>query len=437
MVHKNPENQEGCVYKGNSQETRNAHTSLQHRQEIKAVTFVGNGDDNDDVFEATDNDILQCMLYPFKHMIESSMEDHILEMHIDKEDDNLYHCQEGCQFTCSEKNELANHFKTYHREKEQTRTDSGEAVPLKQTPGNNRLVVNDSNESSVESSTTRNPGDTANAEESVKVKAEMKMLRRNFERLEGMYHQSLEEVNQVKSEYEAKLILANDSFRDAKQENETLKERVDILFKLGKSYLEKDKKVEKNENADIIEVLEDDNTDPTRDELPFRPQNRMRGFRRVNPSTIPNSIPLGGEANMGKKQDQTPNERNSDEQQKQKPNFCHFFVNFGRCNFQSRTRQRCKFERKEAPSCNYGPGCTRTKCQFSHPRAKPFLERRQFAPSPPWLNPWQTPNNHGAIRNQQVLPPVSSWQVNPWMNQWSPQYQSEYPPLERHQGVRG
>jgi hypothetical protein len=69
----------------------------------------------------------------------------------------------------------------------------------------------------------------------------MKVLRRSFERLELMYHQSLEEVNQVKSEYEAKLIVANDSFRDVKQENEQLKERVDILFKLGKSYLEKDK----------------------------------------------------------------------------------------------------------------------------------------------------------------------------------------------------
>ena len=60
----------------------------------------------------------------------------------------------------------------------------------------------------------------------------------NFERLEGMYHESLEEVNQVKSEYEAKLIRANDNQAVIMAENEALKEKVDILFKLGRSYID-------------------------------------------------------------------------------------------------------------------------------------------------------------------------------------------------------
>ena len=431
IIHANPDNQgttnnwicskEGCGYKCDLKETLDSHTSLQHSQETRAVTFVGTSEDNDEVFEAADT--LQCMFCPFKNMIQSTMEDHIIDLHIEKEDDNLYHCQDDCQFTCLEKNELALHFKTMHKEEPRNEADSGEPS------GNNRdgrPVVLDSNESSVESTTTRNPADTDNAEE-IKIKAEMKVLKRSFDRLEAMYHQALEEVNQVKSEYEAKLIVANDNFRDVKQENEILKERVDILFKLGKSYLEKDKT---NGNPDIIEVVEGDNTDPTKGELP---KNRMRGYKRVNPTTKPNSINLGQEAKLGKKQDETPNE---DKQQKDKPNFCHFYVNFGKCNFESRTGKKCKFEHREAPPCNYGPGCTRHKCQYSHLKAKPSFLERQGAPPAPWLNPWQNRNNHGTTRNQQIIPPVSPWHVNPWMNQWNPQYHSEWPPLERHQGVR-
>ena len=69
----------------------------------------------------------------------------------------------------------------------------------------------------------------------------------NFERLEGMYHDSLEEVNQVKSEYEAKLIRANDNQAVIMSENEALKEKVDILFKLGRSYI--DSATRKKENS--------------------------------------------------------------------------------------------------------------------------------------------------------------------------------------------
>ena len=46
-------------------------------------------------------------------------------------------------------------------------------------------------------------------DENLKLKEEIKVLQRNFKRLEGMYQEALDEVNQVKSEYEAKLIAAN------------------------------------------------------------------------------------------------------------------------------------------------------------------------------------------------------------------------------------
>ena len=44
-----------------------------------------------------------------------------------------------------------------------------------------------------------------------------------------MYHEALEETNNVKSEYEAKLMTANDDLSMVKAENESLAEKVDIL----------------------------------------------------------------------------------------------------------------------------------------------------------------------------------------------------------------
>ena len=80
-------------------------------------------------------------------------------------------------------------------------------------------------------------------------------MKSNFSRLETMYHQSLDEVNKVKSEYEAKIIIANDNYRVVKTENEVLKERVDVLFKLGRSYLNntKSKETDKEEEIETID----------------------------------------------------------------------------------------------------------------------------------------------------------------------------------------
>ena len=45
---------------------------------------------------------------------------------------------------------------------------------------------------------------------------------------ESLFQDSLYEVNQVKSEYEAKIIEENDKFRTVKAENEELKKKVDV-----------------------------------------------------------------------------------------------------------------------------------------------------------------------------------------------------------------
>ena len=82
-----------------------------------------------------------------------------------------------------------------------------------------------------------------------------------------MYHDSLEEVNRVKSDCEARVIAANDNYTVLKAENEVLKERVDILFKLGRSYLDRNNAAnntdkEKKEDSDEeieVEVIDEEN----------------------------------------------------------------------------------------------------------------------------------------------------------------------------------
>ena len=70
-----------------------------------------------------------------------------------------------------------------------------------------------------------------------------------------MYNEALEEANNIKSEYEARLITANDDLSRVKAENEALAEKVDILFKLGRSYLDKTKKGTENiDNEKVIEI---------------------------------------------------------------------------------------------------------------------------------------------------------------------------------------
>ena len=59
----------------------------------------------------------------------------------------------------------------------------------------------------------------------------------------------MDEINKVKSENEARIVAAQDNYRKVKTENEVLKEKVDVLFKLGRSYINKSKQSTKFDDA--------------------------------------------------------------------------------------------------------------------------------------------------------------------------------------------
>ena len=172
--------------------------------------------------EHKDDQIYRCDLCEFVCYREGIMEDHILDKHAIPDKDNLFKCDD-CDFQTTEKNNYGKHFKETH------------------------------------GSEAQNTGlETKNLEDKLRI------LKKNFERLESMYHDSLEETNKVKSEYEARLLQATDNYTAIKAENEVLKERVDILFKLGRSYLNKtiieDKKHQtEDDKIEVVEETEDEN----------------------------------------------------------------------------------------------------------------------------------------------------------------------------------
>ena len=221
-----------------------------------------------------------------------------------------------------------------------------------------------------------------------------------------------------------------------------LKEKVDILFKLGRSYLNRekvgtnvnnDKDNKTNADDDITEVeTEEESTE----DLGAWTRNKLRGFKRVNPAAgaspktpasglpqkpstqkpatkatpSPSGTTPGRSAPSATPNDVPPaNTAARDDYYKGK--YCHFFVNTGKCNFEERTGDKCKFEHKSAPACNSGMNCTRSKCMFSHPKINginSFLgSSRGMTPA---INPWQM----GPMMNPWMTTTPSQFMPNPW-----------------------
>ena len=110
------------------------------------------------------------------------MEDHLLEKHPRTENDNNNFKCGDCAYTTMTNEELGRHVKETHNKRTQAQnSDNHDTIE----------VVNEEEEES-------------------RAKSDLKVLRSNFERLEVMYRESLDEVNKVRSEYEAKLMEAND-----------------------------------------------------------------------------------------------------------------------------------------------------------------------------------------------------------------------------------
>ena len=352
-----------------------------------------------------------CDVCSYKAVGEDSMENHILENHARPDSDGEYKCDE-CNFKTKDKYNFGRHYKEVHGS--QARMNG-----------------------------VQQPALEARVQEDFDIiKEENRRLKNNFERLEAMYHESLDEINKVKSEYEAKIIIANENNERLQSENEILKEKVDVLFKLGRSYINNSNKnhaqdapEDKTGSEDPleIEVIPIDEENENLDDLQAWTVNKMRGFKRNNPSSEASKVSHSKQMHTRvtktqklRENEETPNNTASQENSATRSNahstgdppnevqrrrYCHYFVNQGKCLYEERTGLKCKFEHKVAPLCNFGIRCNRHKCMYSHPKTATtnnFLGKN-FPIMNPGPNVWQVMNPW--LQNQNQFPP------NPWITQ--------------------
>ena len=385
---------------------------------------LGNKSDLDKHIE--ENHTYTCDICGYIAINEDVMENHILDRHARPDEDGEFKCDD-CEFKTRDKQQFGKHFKDSH--------------------GSNS---------------------NKNETEATKLKDNFRILKNNFDRLEMMYHDALEEVKTVKAEFETRLLKATDMYAAAKAEKEVLEEKVDVLFKLGRSYINAkqngthDERAENSIGKDSDEILEivevhrnNENDDEHEDDLGGWTKNKMRGFKRVNPATNP-QLNSGGKGvtnsnkqnmpwNSADRQSHTqgsggrphpgspapavgqisplrhsrpgPSDKESAANQKNHENrtnhenmhsarYCHFFVNQGRCTFEERTGSKCKFLHKMAPMCNSGISCSRKKCMYSHPKTPPS---RTFLGQNMMMNPWQMINPWIQDHQNQFFP---QWRQN-------------------------
>ena len=77
---------------------------------------------------------------------------------------------------------------------------------------------------------------------------------------------------------------------------------------------------------------------------------------------------------------------NEQSQNRRSRQYCHYWNNYGSCNFQEQTGRECKYEHAKAPQCKYQADCDRKKGTFSHSNQNMnFVGQgsRKFQPPPP------------------------------------------------------
>ena len=336
-----------------------------------------------------------CDACDFTGVGEDTLEDHILATHATADECNLFKCDD-CQFKSYNKLNFGSHYKRFHGS------------------GRNRNRLN------------------TEANENVT------QLKRNFERLEKLYKEALDEASTQKAEYEVKIANANEERTRAIANNEILQEKIEVLFKLGKSYLDNNKKLkERMENTAtdstdaINQNVDDENIsvvsnepDEVRKEGGWT-TSKMRGFKRKQPNV---DSPGEGESRSKLARSTTENPdasqeiRNSEHLNRQgeisSKRVCFYFSTTGTCKYEERTGLKCRYEhsRGSMPTlCRFGVNCSKARCTFMHPKLPQnwgemqlFLEKiGNMSLINPWqnqvaLNPW----NHQGQQNATNLAPL-------------------------------
>ena len=238
----------------------------------------------------------------------------------------------------------------------------------------------------------------------------------------------MKNANQTEIELEK----VREEFRVAKTQNEFLLEKNETLYKLGKIAMEKNSKL-----VPEVEIFEDENQDGLDTLVKSSIETRKSGFKRSNPAAAaeaqknkapepqPNKAESGAQKHGDKKHskaDEHIKEAFAEDVDKllksHRVSYCHYFSNFGRCNFKERNARKCKFGHEKAPMCSFDRKCNREKCMYTH--SKPDQKQRQYPRRP------QHPPQQKSFLDQGIHYPTNPWemmtaflqatqnQANPW-----------------------
>ena len=230
---------------------------------------------------------------------------------------------------------------------------------------------------------------------------------------------------------------------------------------MGRSYIDRNEKTEKkqtkvnetNNGMDDIEVIEEETEEV--ESLQSWTKNKMRGFKRINPSSAPaprkpapptkhsplakpapdkprTTTPPTGNPSCPPKPSPSPpdpiteslsvNEDNTGTPLRTR--YCHFFVNTGFCEYGN----ICRYKHEIAPMCRAGINCSRLRCMYSHPRISGNNNHNFLGKGMPlYPNPWitQQPQNQSQQKQQ------NQFQQQP-QNQFHHQAQEQYQQMPNH-----
>ena len=200
--------------------------------------------------------------------------------------------------------------------------------------------------------------------ENRQLKEEASKLKEDLERLHSIFDVTTNSNRKDNHEIDVELAAVREQFRLAKEENVYLKEKNDTLFKLGKMALDKEKSKEP-----LLEIVEQEDTDGLDALVQSVMLNKNSKKTNLHQETIASNVKkVNKESNteQSPKQSQPANENVGT----QRIQYCHFFSNFGHCQFEEKTGRKCKFAHEKAPLCKFGSECNRKKCMYSHPQAR-------------------------------------------------------------------
>ena len=153
-------------------------------------------------------------------------------------------------------------------------------------------------------------------------------------------------------------------------------------------------------------------------DVPTPPTPGAAQLPPASSGTAATSQPIGAPNSINERLQTLAHERTSNVSQQ----FCHYFTNFGKCDYEGKTGYRCRFEHTVAPMCQSGTACSRPKCMYTHPNMgghnMHFLDRRAGFQ-----------NNNGYQNNMGPWPQMMSQYMNPWNMQPMTPFQNMTPPF--------